>query len=96
MKFMNVQNEWDHKCRKNIPAQQIPWDMISAHDEQAKRNHAGQDLERLRERHGLGACEALAILDDRPWKPMPTSEAHAELSRRITEWREKQGKGLGT
>lgn len=33
-----------------------------AHDKRCQDNHSGQDLERLRERHGISAREALAIL----------------------------------
>lgn len=44
----------------------------------AKRNH-GQTLWRLAERGGLGASEALAIIERRPYKPMHPAEALVEL-----------------
>lgn len=39
-------------------------------ESQAKRNHGGQSLERLRERGGLAPCEAVAIVEMRAWQPM--------------------------
>lgn len=45
----------------------IPWGLIAPHENQALKNH-GQTLERLAQRHGLSFCEALAIIEDRPWR----------------------------
>lgn len=39
----------------------IPWKMIAPHEAQAISNH-GQTLERLAERNGLSAAEAVAVL----------------------------------
>lgn len=64
------------------PRIEIPWAMIAGHQKQAMRNHS-QTLERLRERGGLSACEALAILDDRPWHRMDREAAIQELTNRI-------------
>jgi len=83
---MPVTGEYDREARLYLPALFIPWAMIEAHDAQAKRNHGGQDLVRLRARHGLSPCEALAILEDREWKAIPTRQAHDELTRRIADW----------
>lgn len=47
----------------------IPWGLIAPHEEQALKNH-GQTLERLAQRHGLSFCEAVAIIEDRPWRRM--------------------------
>jgi hypothetical protein len=55
----------------------VPWELISLHERQAMRNHS-QTLERLSERGGLSRCEAVAILEDRPWHRM---EEHAANSR---------------
>lgn len=41
----------------------IPWTMISPHEDQAIKNH-GQTLERLAERGGLSAYEAVCVLTD--------------------------------
>jgi len=83
---MPVTGEFDRDLRLYLPAIYIPWAMLAAHDAQAKKNHSGQDLVRLRDRHGLSSCEALAILEDREWKSIPTKQAHDELTRRIADW----------
>jgi hypothetical protein len=41
----------------------IPWALLEPHEPQAKANH-GQTLQRLAERGGLGAVEAVAVLRD--------------------------------
>lgn len=63
----------------------VPWAMLVPHEQQAQKNHS-QTLKRLAERGGLSPCEALAILDDRPWKRMPNTQACVELSERIIAW----------
>jgi hypothetical protein len=60
--------------------------MVAPHEAQALANHCGQSLERLRQRGGLSACEALAILDDRPWHAIDADDAFEELKRRIEAW----------
>lgn len=45
---------------------QIPFAMIEPHEKQPKKNQ-WQSLNQLAERGGLSSCEALAILEDRPW-----------------------------
>lgn len=59
----------------------IPLDMIAAHEEQAKRNHGGQNLAGLSRRGGLSPCEAIAVLEDRSWTPYRNAEW--ELIRRL-------------
>ena len=80
---MPVMGYFDYKKHRHIPATQIPWEMIQGHDEQAKLNHCKQDLERLRQRGGVSACEALAILDDREWEMMDDTKAYDEVARRV-------------
>ena len=46
----------------------IPWALIAPHEEMAKRNHAGQDLEMLASRGGLCAMEAVAVIEDKPYR----------------------------
>lgn len=46
----------------------VPWSVIAPHEAQAQRNHGGQTLERLAERGGLCAKEALAVLLDLPFE----------------------------
>lgn len=57
----------------------LPWSIIEPHREQALRNH-GQTIERLRERGGLGPCEAVAILENRRWRRMDQAEAIEQLA----------------
>jgi len=57
----------------------IPWDLITPHEAQAKANHCDQSLQRLSERCGLSASEAVAVLEDRPWRKMDKSEADKRL-----------------
>lgn len=45
---------------------EIPWDFIAPHERQAMTNH-GQTLERLAQRGGLGASEAIDIVEGRKW-----------------------------
>lgn len=65
----------------------IPFAMIAPHEAQAEANH-WQSLERLAERGGLSACEAIAILEDRKWRHMGSKEEDARmLINKIREWR---------
>lgn len=56
----------------------VPLAMVLPHDKQAQRNHS-QTLHRLAERGGLSACELVAVLEDRDWRPMPEHEAWLAL-----------------
>lgn len=60
----------------------IPWDIIEPHEKQAEINH-GQTLKRLAERGGLSPCEAVAILEDRVWRPMDLLESINRLAELI-------------
>jgi len=59
----------------------IPWAVIVTHEAQARRNHGGQSLDVLAERGGLSACEAVAVLSDRPWRRMDAAAALNELAK---------------
>ena len=48
----------------------LPWELLAPHDEQEKRNHGGQNLEKLAGRGGLSACEAVAIIEDTDYRKM--------------------------
>lgn len=63
----------------------LPWSMLASHENQAVKNHS-QTLARLAERGGLSACEACAVLEDRPWRSMPAAEAHARLKDLFTQY----------
>jgi hypothetical protein len=56
----------------------VPWDMLAHHAAQAWANHH-QTLERLAERGGLGLGEMVAVLEDRPWRPMHQRAAAERL-----------------
>lgn len=81
---MPVGGYWDRLAHRSVPGMTVPWAMLAPHDKQARLNHCGQSLQRLYERHGMGADEVLAVLDDRPWHGIPDAEAHAELQRRVS------------
>lgn len=66
---------------------EIPFAMIAPHERQADRNHF-QTLDSVAERGGLGVCEALAILEDRPWRRGVSEEEDARLLiNKVREWR---------
>lgn len=67
----------------------IPWEMIQPHYAQAEKNHY-QTLERLHERGGLSACEALAVLEDRGWSKMLDSVSNQALCKKVAEWVDQQ------
>jgi hypothetical protein len=69
-----------HEWRRGQPEPEpLPWSIIEPHRQQAMKNH-GQTLERLRERGGLGPCEAVAILEDRRWHRMDAADAFRRLA----------------
>ena len=54
------------------------WKLLQSHGRQAMANH-GQTIGRIGERGGLDPAEAIAILEDRPWRWMNESEAVSRL-----------------
>jgi hypothetical protein len=70
----------DKKASPNSP-RFIP--MFLLNEEQAQTNHM-QTLQRLAERGGISPDEAIAIMDRRKWKPIPTKAALEMLDRRIS------------
>jgi len=64
----------------------ITWAMIEPHEKQAQLNHCGQSLEKLAKRGGLSACEAIAILEDRPWSKIDNDKAIQKLKEMISVW----------
>jgi hypothetical protein len=61
----------------------VPWQLLAPHESQALRNHS-QTLKRLAERGGLAPCEAVAILEDRPWRPMTLQQAYTALAGHVS------------
>jgi len=68
---------------------QIPWAMLEPHEDQAIKNHS-QSLNRLAERGGLSTHEALAVLEDRPWRNMGYGAANALLLLAVGRWTARQ------
>ena len=68
---------------------QMPWPMMLQHQEQALKNH-DHTIVTLASRGGLSACEALAVLEDRPWQQMSMAAAHSKLKDLFSDWWEKQ------
>lgn len=70
----------DYMAVKGIkPIFDIDWELIAPHEAQAEKNH-GQSLKTLHSRGGLSACEAVAVLEGRPWHRMTLDAAHARLA----------------
>lgn len=66
---------------------EIPWAFIAPHDAQARSNH-GQSLERLAQRGGLAASEALDIIEGRRWgSARPCIENEHYLINLVRAWR---------
>lgn len=68
-------------------APDIPWEMIAPHEERAETNH-DQTLDRLAERGGLGAIEAVWILTDNKWcgTLIPEDGGEAKLAKLVEAW----------
>ena len=71
---------------KYLPQIFIPWAMIETHDQQCNLNHGGQNLESIAQRGGLSRCEAVAVLEDRPWTHIAVSDADRELAGLVANW----------
>lgn len=72
----------------------IPWEILQPHEEQAYKNHS-QSLKRLAERGGLSFSEAVAIIEDRPWRRMENAWvilAYYVLKYRRDQKRQKEEK----
>lgn len=66
---------------------EIPWEMIAPHEAQAQSNH-GQSLERLAQRGGLAASEAIDIIEGRRWgSAKPCIENERYLINLVRSWR---------
>ena len=84
-----IQLPYSRRTRVLGQPTEIPWAMIAPHEAQAIRNHGRQDLQELARRHGLSACEAVAVLEDRRWHQMTEEDAVARLHQLIAEFTEK-------
>lgn len=67
---------------------EIPFAMIAPHESNAQRNH-GQSLNRLADRGGLAASEAIAILEGLRWGSVKNClENERYLINLVRKWRE--------
>jgi hypothetical protein len=73
--------EWRELERLGAP-RFVPWALVAPHEAQAQRNHS-QSLGVLASRGGLCLSELCAVLDDRPWRSMPTVDALAVVRARL-------------
>lgn len=83
--------QWWTIPRRELPEEfqkSIPWGLIGPHEAQAQRNHS-QSLTRLAERLGLSWCEAVAIIENRPWTRMTHTDAAARLQELTEEWNKR-------
>lgn len=46
----------------------VPLAFMRRFDSRARKNHGGQSIDRLKERGGLSAQEAMAVVQDVPWE----------------------------
>lgn len=86
---MPIASLYDRENRCYTKSWRVPFAMLAPHNEQAKKNHGGQDLMRLYHRYGISACEACAIMEDRPWKPMRHQEAADALREHVKRYNAK-------
>ena len=65
----------------------VPWSLLAPHEKQAQKNH-GQTLERLAQRCGLSACEALAVIEGRAWTDISDGDAESALAKLVVAHKE--------
>jgi hypothetical protein len=72
----------DHRSLlPDVPAA-VAWDVLDERRRRVLRDH-GDSPDGQAERGGLSWCELVAIVEDRPWRPMPARAAY-ERFRRLT------------
>lgn len=80
-----IMSTFEEKRSRKPLRTEIPLAMIAPHENQAHLNHR-QTLQRLAERGGLSACEAVAVLEDRRWQWMDLDVARARLEELVLAW----------
>jgi hypothetical protein len=65
-----------HSVHRAAHPHPIPWSLFN--EEWAQNNHR-QSLKELASRGGLSMCEALAIIERRPWTEMPMGKSFDRL-----------------
>ena len=86
MKTFPIMSDWDAEKHQRVECSSIPLEMIAPHEKQALLNHCGQNLQHLAKRGGLSFCEAVAVLEDRPWRKMALPEARRKLAELVKEF----------
>lgn len=64
----------------------VPYGLLMPHENQARENHCGQSLARMKERGGLSYAEMLAIIEDRRWKHIPDDTARALVLMKVHDY----------
>lgn len=72
----------------------VPWDLLVPHRGQAKTNHDGQTIERLKERGGLSVKELYCVLKDIRRGDCPTDVSEAQMGRFLFDERVRYTDGL--
>jgi hypothetical protein len=68
----------------------IPWEMIEQHEAQALKNHKRTIEQLAQQQCGVRACEAVAVLEDRPCRRMPVEEAYDRLAEIVDPLRQNK------
>ena len=74
----------DHRSLLPDTPARVPWAVLDERRWRVLRNH-GDTPDGLVEHGGLSWCELVAILEDRPWRPMPARDAYERFRRLTTE-----------
>lgn len=70
----------------------VPWKVALPHDNQCRKNHGGQSLERLCQRGGPGLTELAAILGDHEFRYITDDEAREEIRAHLAIALAQEGK----
>jgi hypothetical protein len=81
MKTFPIQISWrDRELYAELP-RRLPWAIWEPYRKQIERNHGGQTLERLVERHGLSPMELWCGITNRDLQPLFTNSMTHEETR---------------
>jgi hypothetical protein len=75
--------------------QVIPWELIEQHEAQALKNHKRTIEQLAQQQCGLRASEAVAVLEDRPWRRMPVEEAYDRLAEIVDAFIKEASSAIG-
>lgn len=63
----------------------IPREIIASRRERVLKDY-GISIEDAESRGGLSVCEAIAVIEDRPWSYVPVQDAYARLARYVRDY----------